>query len=485
MASRVIPINEQNLEISRFASEAEFKMQHMSIEIKAPKINENIRDKSCVIIFPRVNYRINRTVVTQIMKEKWGELFNHVVHFGNVDFSKKWIFCFDTHENNERAIAKDIFIDSNRIKAFHATKKFNILKLDWVPPYTDLNDLSAVIRDVNGITGSFVDARWGRGDKVETDSTQVIMRFYVDQNSEFNPPSYVHYTDEYGYTVFLHLTVAGQNKKCMKCDQEGHIATDCTLFHCPGCGRMCTKGAHECTNKKYNKKNDKNEVYKESSPQKKQPSVVDEVHSKTNLIDLDESVTQNEPSSKLKYSQMLNMKEKSYETNKINSMTSLGKISHKNRTPPFDHWNSQSTPIHPEKKLKSSTHQTAINFDHDPRFRDRDHISSYNLSPVPSKLFIPIDPNYVSNFPSVDESLKILETNTKTQKKKPFKNKQNEENYSSDEDNSLSEEKNNLSENNEKNNQNESVPNIINNSASNLFGSETANTVIEQRPCVA
>ena len=129
---------------------------------------------------------------------------------------------------------------------------------------------------------------------------------------------------------------------------------------------------------------------------------------------------------------MLNMKEKSYETHKINSMTSLGKISHKNRIPPFVHWNSQSTPIHPEKKLKSSTHQTAINFDHDPRFRDRDHISSYNLSPVPSKLFIPIDPNYVSNFPSVDESLKILETNTKTQKKKPFKNKQNEENYMSD-----------------------------------------------------
>ena len=169
---------------------------------------------------------------------------------------------------------------------------------------------------------------------------------------------------------------------------------------------------------------------------------------------------------------MLNNKEKSYDTHKINSMTSLGKITNKNRTPPFDYWNSQSTPLHPEKKLKNSTHQAAINFDHDPRFMDRDHFSQYNLSPVPSKYLHPIDPNYISNFPSVDESKKILETNTKTQKKKPFKNKQNEENYSSDEDNSLSEEKNNLSENNEKNNQNESVLNIINNSASNLYGSE-------------
>ena len=456
MASRVIPINEQNLEISRFASEAEFKMQHMSIEIKAPKINENIRDKSCVIIFPRVNYRINRTVVTQIMKEKWGELFNHVVHFGNVDFSKKWIFCFDTHENNERAIAKDIFIDSNRIKAFHATKKFNILKLDWVPPYTDLNDLSAVIRDVNGITGSFVDARWGRGDKVETDSTQVIMRFYVDQNSEFNPPSYVHYTDEYGYTVFLHLTVAGQNKKCMKCDQEGHIATDCTLFHCPGCGRMSTKGAHECTNPKYSKKNDKNVVYKENSPQKNNSTV------ENNLIDLEESATQIAPSPKLQYSETVKTKQKLYDEYKMNSMTSLGKINNKNRTPPFDYWNTQKTPIHPEKKLRSSTPQNAIKFDHDRNSLERDlFTSNYTLSPVPSKYLQPIDPHYQTNFPTANEAKEILETNPKKHKKKH-----------SDEDNSLSHEKNNLSEKNGKNNQNESVLNIIDDSASNLVGSE-------------
>ena len=189
MASLVIPFDQQNTDISRFASELEFKKHTMSIEIQAPKINENIRDKSCIIIFPRVNYRLNRTVVTEIMTAKWGELFKHVVHFGNVDFSKKWIFCFDSHENNERAVAKDIFIEGNKIKAFHATKKFNILKLDWVPPYTDLNDLAAVIREVQGVTGNFVDARWGRGDKVETDSTQVIMRFYVDPISDFNPLS--------------------------------------------------------------------------------------------------------------------------------------------------------------------------------------------------------------------------------------------------------------------------------------------------------
>ena len=242
MAISTIPVN--------FLNENDFKAQTMSVEIKTPKIKENIRDKSCIIFFPKMNIRLNRIEVANIMKDKWGELFDHVVHFGNVDFSKKWIFCFDSHENNERAIEKQIYINDSRIMAYHATKKFNTLKIDWVPPYTDLLDLSAVIREVKGITGTFVDARWGRGDKLDKDSTQVIMRFYVDAAFDFNPPSYVHYSDEYGYRQFLHLTVIGNNKKCMKCDEEGHIATDCPLFWCHACRHMFTKGAHDCKNKK-------------------------------------------------------------------------------------------------------------------------------------------------------------------------------------------------------------------------------------------
>ena len=125
MAISAIPVN--------FLNENDFKAQTMSVEIKTPKIKENIRDKSCIIFFPKMNIRLNRIEVANIMKDKWGELFDHVVHFGNVDFSKKWIFCFDSHENNERAIEKQIYINDSRIMAYHATKKFNTLKIDWVP----------------------------------------------------------------------------------------------------------------------------------------------------------------------------------------------------------------------------------------------------------------------------------------------------------------------------------------------------------------
>ena len=102
------------------------------MEVRTPKIKENIRDKSCIVIFPKNTNqtRLNRVAVSELMKQKWGELFEHVVHFGNVDFSRKWIFSFDTHENNERAITKEIFINEQRIKAFHATKKYNHLKID-------------------------------------------------------------------------------------------------------------------------------------------------------------------------------------------------------------------------------------------------------------------------------------------------------------------------------------------------------------------
>ena len=160
------------------------------------------------------------------------------------------------------------------------------------------------------------------------------------------------------------------------------------------------------------KKNDKNVVYKENSPQKNNSTV------ENNLIDLEESATQIAPSPKLQYSETVKTKQKLYDEYKMNSMTSLGKINNKNRTPPFDYWNTQKTPIHPEKKLRSSTPQNAIKFDHDRNSLERDlFASNYTLSPVPSKYLQPIDPHYQTNFPTANEAKEFLEINPKKQKK--------------------------------------------------------------------
>ena len=234
--------------MATFYSEDEMKAATMSIKIKAPKINSNVRDLSCIVTFPRgtSDNRLTRPSVEVIMKREWSELFDHVISFGNIDFSRKWVFKFDTIQNVEKAVAKELFINGNRVKTDHATRKFNILKVDWVPIWTDLDDLAEIIKNINGTSGQFVDIRWGRGDKITKDSTQAILRFYKDPNNPFNPPQYIHYNDEYGARIFLHLTVIGQSAKCMKCNQEGHTISDCAFRWCKPCGKLVDKEGHIC-----------------------------------------------------------------------------------------------------------------------------------------------------------------------------------------------------------------------------------------------
>ena len=159
-------MNEMNFQLSRFSSEDEFKAKTMSYHIRAPKVNTSIRDKSCIISFPRGTHenKLTRLSVREIMIKYWGaNLFDHVKAFGNIDFSRKWIFTFDTEENNDLAVSKDIFINGIRVKLNHATKKFNVIKIDWVPTFLELEDLIEIINGVDGISGKLVDARWARG----------------------------------------------------------------------------------------------------------------------------------------------------------------------------------------------------------------------------------------------------------------------------------------------------------------------------------
>ena len=74
-----------------FANEDDLKMKLMSVNIDTPKINPCMRDKSCMIIFPKGSSenRLNRKVVEDIMRREWGDLFDHVRSYGNVDFSRK------------------------------------------------------------------------------------------------------------------------------------------------------------------------------------------------------------------------------------------------------------------------------------------------------------------------------------------------------------------------------------------------------------
>ena len=124
------PINKEMIIPDRFVNEYELKAEKMSVELKAPKINASIRDTSLIVIFAKTAFkeRLTRSKVEEIMIEKWGnELYSHVIHFGNVDFSRRWLFHLDSHESNDRAVAKEIFHEGKRIKAFHATK--NLMKL--------------------------------------------------------------------------------------------------------------------------------------------------------------------------------------------------------------------------------------------------------------------------------------------------------------------------------------------------------------------
>ena len=117
---------------------------------------------------------------------------------------------------------------------------------------------------MKGISGQSVDSRWGRGDKVGKDSTQVIMRFYKEPNESFNPPQYIHFYNEYNNRVFLHLTVLGQSTKCMRCNQEGHNISQCSLKFCHKCGKLVNKSDHIC----YVKNNNfiPNYIVREKSP---------------------------------------------------------------------------------------------------------------------------------------------------------------------------------------------------------------------------
>ena len=107
-----------NLNMESFVNEDELKAAMMSVEISAPKENDNVRDRSCIVSFPRgtSNVRLNRQIVKEILTREWGTLFDNVISFGNIDFSRKWVFYFNTIENNDRAVAKEIFLNGTRVK---------------------------------------------------------------------------------------------------------------------------------------------------------------------------------------------------------------------------------------------------------------------------------------------------------------------------------------------------------------------------------
>ena len=322
-----------------FANEDDLKMKLMSVNIDTPKINPCIRDKSCIITFPKGSSenRLNRKVVEDIMRREWGDLFDHVRSYGNVDFSQKWVFCFDTVENNDLAFAKEVFINNKRVNASHATRKFHILKVDWVSVWTELDDLAQIITKVPGVTGKYVDSRWGRGDLVNKDSTQVILRFYKDPSNEFEPPQYVHYFDEYGSRVFLHLTVLGQTSKCMKCDEEGHTIASCTKQFCKKCGKLVDREGHICMVKRAN------DFYKWT--RREITSTRDEPGNKENIGPLSSPSRNKDKASWSEVSKFNTISSKSknredeYIGNKVILTKGSGKI---DRTPP--------TPQHPSPK---------------------------------------------------------------------------------------------------------------------------------------
>ena len=80
--------------ISHYASEEDFRAAKFSKEIRAPKINNSIRNRSCIVIFPRgiSESRLTRVSVEEMMSEQWGDLYSHVVKFGTINFARKWIF---------------------------------------------------------------------------------------------------------------------------------------------------------------------------------------------------------------------------------------------------------------------------------------------------------------------------------------------------------------------------------------------------------
>ena len=309
-----------NMELNShtYANEDEMKAQRMSVQIKAPKINSNIRDKSCIVTFPRdtSENKLTRAVVETVMKREWGELFNNVRSYGNIDFSRRWIFHFDTEKNNEEAVQKEIFINGSRVKTEHATRKFNMLKIDWVPLWTNLEDLAQIFKGINGVSGQFVDIRWGRGDKISKDSTQAILRFYKDPEQEFNPPQYIHFYDDYGARVFLHLTVMGYSsiKRCMRCNQEGHVISECKYIFCRKCHKLVEKKDHFLLHQAPQKEKSQSPVRNETPPRSTdivtspKPTRKETIFS-SNLMNesKDSSDSEGEEKSKKSWSQVVNV----------------------------------------------------------------------------------------------------------------------------------------------------------------------------------
>ena len=109
-----------------------------------------------------------------------------------------------------------------------------------------LENVAEKIQKIPGVTGRFVDIRRGRGDKINNDSTQVIVRFYQDPTKAFDPPQYTFYYDKMGMRNFLHLTAVGHIQKCMRCNMNGHGISTCPKRFCYKCGKLIDKENHIC-----------------------------------------------------------------------------------------------------------------------------------------------------------------------------------------------------------------------------------------------
>ena len=71
----------EDFQVNSFLTEDEMKATNFSVKIEAPTIDTSIRDRSCIVQFPKgtSDARLNRGIVETIMRREWGELFNHVV----------------------------------------------------------------------------------------------------------------------------------------------------------------------------------------------------------------------------------------------------------------------------------------------------------------------------------------------------------------------------------------------------------------------
>ena len=56
-----------NLKQNKYNNEDHFKATHLSVEVRPPKINSSIRDRSCIVVFPRGDNpsRLNRGSVDE------------------------------------------------------------------------------------------------------------------------------------------------------------------------------------------------------------------------------------------------------------------------------------------------------------------------------------------------------------------------------------------------------------------------------------